>query len=113
MASPWSNLGADLGPVSLCQVNLGVTMEQCGLLVTAASYYREAVVVCEENARAIKLLGSCLLGLGDTRDAVVLLKRAVQVNPRFADAYCDLGSALQASRLATLSNPNPNPLTAT
>lgn len=76
-------------------VNLGVTMEQSGMMLNAVSYYREAVASCPSHSRAHKLLGSCLLGLGELRSAKTALCRAVELSPHFADAYCDLGSTLQ------------------
>jgi hypothetical protein len=43
--------------IRLTTLFCGAFFPQCGLLVTAAAYYREAVVVCAEHPRAMKLLG--------------------------------------------------------
>ena len=49
-----------------------------------------------KHFRALKLLGSALYAQGDLQGACTALQSALQLNPAFADAYCDLGCALCA-----------------
>ncbi|KAH0455522.1 hypothetical protein IEQ34_015554 [Dendrobium chrysotoxum] len=77
-------------------VNLGISLEAEGMLLGACEHYREAAILCPSHFRALKLLGSALLGVGEVKAAVKALEEAVFLNPHYADAYCDLGSALHA-----------------
>lgn len=77
-------------------VNLGVVMEGEGLLINASEHYREAAILCPTHYRALKLLGSALLGVGEYGLAEKALEEAVLLKPDFADAHCDLGSVLHA-----------------
>ncbi|KAK3272338.1 hypothetical protein CYMTET_19359 [Cymbomonas tetramitiformis] len=85
---------ADLLPQVL--VNLGVTTEQCGKLFQACEFYQEALAARPTHYRAMKLLGSCLMALGDMPKAKSALQNAVKGDPEFADAHCDLGTTLDA-----------------
>ncbi|KAL5674313.1 hypothetical protein ACJX0J_018619, partial [Zea mays] len=51
--------------------------------LTFVKEYREAAILCPSHARALKLLGSALFG-------------AIFLKEDYADAHCDLGSALHA-----------------
>eukprot|EP00475_Leptophrys_vorax_P037992 TRINITY_DN6621_c3_g1_i1.p1 TRINITY_DN6621_c3_g1~~TRINITY_DN6621_c3_g1_i1.p1 ORF type:complete len:513 (+),score=31.31 TRINITY_DN6621_c3_g1_i1:68-1540(+) len=44
----------------------------------------------------MKLLGSALYGLGEYREAEEALQNALYLDPKYADAHCDLGSTLHA-----------------
>ncbi|KAL6907584.1 hypothetical protein ACP4OV_002623 [Aristida adscensionis] len=77
-------------------VNLGIAMEAEGMVLGACEHYREAAILCPSHARALKLLGSALYGVGEYRAAEKALEEAIFLNPDYADAHCDLGSALHA-----------------
>ncbi|MCO5567212.1 hypothetical protein L7F22_020901 [Adiantum nelumboides] len=77
-------------------VNLGITLEGQGMLLSAAKHYKEAAKLSPKNHRACKLLGSALYGVGDFRAAENALREAIVLKPDFADAHCDLGSTLHA-----------------
>lgn len=76
-------------------VNLGVSHETQGNLELAIRCYREATKNKPDYARAHKLLGSCLIETQNYEVAISALEKAIQYSPGFADAYCDLGCALQ------------------
>ncbi|XP_062216128.1 uncharacterized TPR repeat-containing protein At1g05150-like [Phragmites australis] len=77
-------------------VNLGIAMEAEGMVLGACEHYREAAILWPSHARALKLLGSALFGVGEYRAAEKALEEAIFLKPDYADAHCDLGSALHA-----------------
>ncbi|KAK3147731.1 hypothetical protein QOZ80_3BG0286040 [Eleusine coracana subsp. coracana] len=77
-------------------VNLGIAMEAEGMVLGACEHYREAAILSPSHARALKLLGSALFGVGEYRAAEKALEEAIFLKPDYADAHCDLGSALHA-----------------
>ncbi|GAU30690.1 hypothetical protein TSUD_39140 [Trifolium subterraneum] len=77
-------------------VNLGISLEGEGMVLSACEYYREAAILCPTHFRALKLLGSALFGVGEYRAAVKALEEAIFMKPDYADAHCDLASALHA-----------------
>ncbi|KAF8405323.1 hypothetical protein HHK36_010227 [Tetracentron sinense] len=77
-------------------VNLGISLEGEGMVLSACEHYREAAILCPTHFRALKLLGSALFGVGEYRAAEKALEEAIFLKPDYADAHCDLGSALHA-----------------
>lgn len=77
-------------------VNLGISLESEGMLLSACEHYREAAILCSTHYRALKLLGSALFGVGEYRAAEKALDEAIFLRADYADAHCDLGSALHA-----------------
>eukprot|EP00250_Pteridium_aquilinum_P009240 c18534_g1_i1 orf=221-2683(-) len=77
-------------------VNLGISLEGEGMLLSASEHYKQAVKILPDHYRALKLLGSALYGIGEYRAAEKALKEALAMKPDFADAHCDLGSTLHA-----------------
>ncbi|KMT20638.1 hypothetical protein BVRB_1g006160 [Beta vulgaris subsp. vulgaris] len=77
-------------------VNLGITLEAQGMVLSACEHYREAAILYPTHYRALKLLGSALFGVGEYRAAVKALEEAIFMKPDYADAHCDLASALHA-----------------
>ncbi|KAJ4964695.1 hypothetical protein NE237_016544 [Protea cynaroides] len=77
-------------------VNLGISLEGEGMVLSACEHYREAAIFCPTHFRALKLLGSALFGVGEYRAAEKALDEAIFLKPDYADAHCDLGSALHA-----------------
>eukprot|EP00887_Chlorella_sp_A99_P005760 scaffold1.g5760.t1 len=72
-------------------VNLGITQEAEGLLMSACDYYKQAVTLKPDHHRAFKLMGSALYALGDFEGAKAALKSSLALRPDYADAHCDLG----------------------
>ncbi|KAK1407440.1 hypothetical protein QVD17_39056 [Tagetes erecta] len=77
-------------------VNLGISLEAEGMVISACEHYREAAILCPTHFRALKLLGSGLLGVGEYKAAVKALEEAIYLKNDYADAHCDLASALHA-----------------
>lgn len=77
-------------------VNLGISLEAEGMLLSACEHYREAAILCPTHFRALKLLGSALFGVGEYQAAVKALEEAIYLKNDYADAHCDLASALHA-----------------
>ncbi|CAK8570579.1 unnamed protein product [Lathyrus sativus] len=77
-------------------VNLGISLEGEGMVLSACEYYREAAIACPTHFRALKLLGSALFGVGEYKAAVKALDEAIFMKPDYADAHCDRASALHA-----------------
>lgn len=77
-------------------VNLGITLEGEGMLLSAAEHYKEATKLAPKHYRAWKLLGGALYGVGEYRQAEKALREAIVLKPDYADAHCDLGSTLHA-----------------
>nr|XP_043606536.1 uncharacterized TPR repeat-containing protein At1g05150-like [Erigeron canadensis] len=77
-------------------VNLGISLEGEGMVISACEHYREAAILCPTHFRALKLLGSALFGVGEYKAAVKALEEAIYLKNDYADAHCDLASALHA-----------------
>ncbi|MFS7985203.1 putative tetratricopeptide-like helical domain superfamily [Helianthus anomalus] len=77
-------------------VNLGIGLEFEGMVISACEHYREAAILCPTHFRALKLLGSALLGVGEYKAAVKALEEAIYMKNDYAGAHCDLASALHA-----------------
>ncbi|XP_059633293.1 uncharacterized TPR repeat-containing protein At1g05150-like [Cornus florida] len=77
-------------------VNLGISLEGEGMVISACEHYREAAILCPTHFRALKLLGSALFGVGEYKAAVKALEEAIYMKSDYADAHCDLASALHA-----------------
>ncbi|VVB07418.1 unnamed protein product [Arabis nemorensis] len=77
-------------------VNLGISLEGEGMVLSACEYYREAAILCPTHYRALKLLGSALFGVGEYKAAVKALEEAIYMKTDYADAHCDLASSLHA-----------------
>ncbi|KVI06503.1 uncharacterized TPR repeat-containing protein At1g05150-like isoform X1 [Cynara cardunculus var. scolymus] len=77
-------------------VNLGISLEGEGMVISACEHYREAAILCPTHFRALKLLGSALFGVGEYKAAVKALEEAIYMKNDYADAHCDLASALHA-----------------
>ncbi|KAL6995769.1 hypothetical protein U1Q18_005905 [Sarracenia purpurea var. burkii] len=77
-------------------VNLGISLEGEGMVISSCEHYREAAILCPTHFRALKLLGSALFGVGEYKAAVKALEEAIYLKNDYADAHCDLASALHA-----------------
>ena len=76
--------------------NLGVALRELGLLREAEIEYRTALEIRPHSAIVLRGLGT-LLGryLGQPDEGLVLLERALQLEPDSADAHIELGNLLQ------------------
>lgn len=59
--------------------------------ITEMHVYRDAATLNPKHFRALKLLGSAMYAKGDLQAACTALESALQLNPAYADAHCDLG----------------------
>ncbi len=84
--------------------NLGIVYQQRGAHVKAVGQFREALRLQPELGEARLLLGSSLLSLGKTTDAVRALERGVQALPHQPQARLQLAKAyeLQANWLGVV-----------
>jgi superkiller protein 3 len=99
--------------------NQGITHMREGRPQLALEDFKKAVKQDGKNAYFYKGLGVCYLQLGRANDAVSAFRRALQINPYYADARNDLGTALlvagkrdagKAELLAAFNDPtNPAP----
>jgi predicted TPR repeat methyltransferase len=78
------------------------TATECSLVSGFAPNHPRAVELgpqrvdaCANDARTQHELGLSLLRLGRRSDAIAALRRAIQVDPRYAPAHCNLGLALE------------------
>jgi uncharacterized protein (TIGR02466 family) len=74
--------------------NLGTVLQQQGKLEEAEQCYRKALAV-HPDARGHFNLGTVLYGLGLHQEAVREFRGAVDMDPRFADAWNSLGETLR------------------
>ncbi|KAG7672254.1 putative Uncharacterized TPR repeat-containing protein [Nannochloris sp. 'desiccata'] len=74
-------------------INMGISLESEGRMETAEREYSKAATMAPNHPRVFKLFGSARLALGDADGARAALKRALEINPEFADAWADLGCA--------------------
>jgi len=74
-------------------IDQGNALEDCGDLVAARTYYREAVQLAPQMARAHLNLGNVLQALGQFESAIAAYQAAVELQPDFAGAHLNLGNA--------------------
>ena len=67
-----------------------------GRLAKAKALYRQILQADPENPYALHLLGVVANQAGDNETAVELISKALKIAPNYADAYANLGNALQA-----------------
>ena len=75
---------------------VALTLINNGKLKQAEIIYRELI---EEGSKSHVIygnLGALLKKKGDIRDSIVLLKKAIQLNPNYPEAHYNLGIALKA-----------------
>jgi len=73
-----------------------VAAHQAGDLAVAEEGYGEVLAIAEDNAEALRLLGTLYAQTGRSAAAIPLLERAVAANPRDDDAHNNLALALEA-----------------
>lgn len=81
---------------SVALYNLGVLAEQHGNVSEAGRYFEEAARQPEARARALVAWARWLARQNRTDEAVDWYHRALDVNPRHADALTELGSLIQS-----------------
>lgn len=77
-------------------LNLGLVLENEGMVLNACDHYREAVILCPTHFRARKRLGSALIAVGEYRAGIMALEEAVFLKEDYVDAYYDMALALLA-----------------
>jgi tetratricopeptide (TPR) repeat protein len=74
---------------------LGLALQDKGLLDEAIVCYRAALRLDPKNAAVHNNLGAALLGKGQVEEALLCCREAVRLDPRLAQAHVTLGEALQ------------------
>ena len=77
-------------------VNVGISFKGESMLTCACDHYREAAILNPRHYCALEVLGGALFGLGEYQAAKKCLQEALVLKTDYADAHCDLGSALHA-----------------
>ena len=77
--------------------NLGIVLQAQGRLDEAIQEY-SAVLDLYGDAVGHNNLGSALVAKGQLDEAITHLKKAVELDPNYAQAYCNLGAALLSKR---------------
>lgn len=77
------------------QVNLGRLLYEQNEVVEAIAHFRKALGLKRNHATAAFDLGIALEDLGETNDAIVAYRRAVDSDPYFADAHHNLAQLYQ------------------
>ncbi len=73
----------------------GFAAHQAGNLARAEFVYQLVLAGDKKNYAALHFLGLIDLQRGNTGAAERLIRKALTINPRYADAHCNLGIALQ------------------
>jgi tetratricopeptide (TPR) repeat protein len=73
-----------------------LALHEKGLLAEAARLYRAALAKDRDHFRALYYLGAIRIRQQNPRAAVALIRKALKQNPRSAEAYNNLGIALDA-----------------
>jgi Flp pilus assembly protein TadD len=81
------------GSLAACAVR---TRDQLQLWRNSESFFNHTLAVTRDNYIAMNNLGAYLEGQHRTDEAIVLYRRALKINPGYADAMNSLGSALTA-----------------
>ncbi|MFC1857526.1 tetratricopeptide repeat protein [Thermodesulfobacteriota bacterium] len=74
--------------------NLGVALEEKGMIDKAADHFRAALAIKPDYAEAHNNLGFVLATKGRTIEAISHYSMAIRLNPYFAKAHLNLGNAL-------------------
>ncbi|KAK9165271.1 hypothetical protein Scep_000462 [Stephania cephalantha] len=78
-------------------INLGIAYEKQGIAAKASENYREAVALCPQNFKYLRLLGSALIQAEDYIAAEKALEEASSLKGNHADAHYDLGRVFHAT----------------
>ncbi len=73
------------------QLDTAVQFHNAGRLQEAAEVYETVLDVSPQNATALHLLGVIAYQVGDTEQALVLIKESVSNEPTYVEAHCNLG----------------------
>ncbi|KAL1568940.1 hypothetical protein AAHA92_00483 [Salvia divinorum] len=64
-----------------------IAVEGEGMVLGACEHYREVAILCTTHFRALKLLGSALLGVGEYKAAVKALEEAIYMKNDYIDGH--------------------------
>jgi len=76
------------------EINLGIALEQRGLLAEALVHYRAALRLAPDSVEAHNNLANFLDAAGQTGAALDLYQAALRLNPNAPLAHCNLGTLL-------------------
>ena len=76
--------------------NMGTVLDAHGKIAEALEQFRTALQIRPNDAFPNRNVGSCLLRLGHPEQAIPYLEKAVQAEPKYMDAYYQLGLAWSA-----------------
>ncbi len=78
-------------------INLGNLLQARGKFDDAIAHYKKALPTDTGNAALYNNLGGAILGAhGDLNDAAAYFGHALALEPRYAEAYCNLGNVFNA-----------------
>src|SRR4051812_1381015 len=77
-------------------LRMALEHHQAGRLTEAEDIYQKILHIDSTNAGALHLLGAIAHQVGKNEIAVQLIRKALSVNPGFAEAHNNLGVALTA-----------------
>ncbi len=78
-------------------INLGNILQAQGKFDDAIAHYKQALLMDTGNAALYNNLGGAILGAhGDLNHAAVCFEQALALEPRYAEAHCNLGNVFSA-----------------
>ena len=84
------------GQNTVDKLALGIREHNAGNLQAAEAHYRDILVSDAQHPDALHLLGVVLHQYNRNQEAVDFILRAIELNPESADAYNNLGNALDS-----------------
>lgn len=75
------------------QIGVALQLHQTGKIVEAEKLYREILIDCPDEGNVLNLLGVLKTQNNQFNDAIVYLKKALNLYPNFFDAWFNLGLA--------------------
>ncbi|MDE1145438.1 MAG: tetratricopeptide repeat protein [Azospirillaceae bacterium] len=99
MRAALTAMAADARPVPAAVVpatlEAGMAAHRAGDLAAAEAIYQKVLAAAPDDVDGLHLLGLARVQRGQPEDGVLLLHRAVRLDPTFAQAHNSLGSALR------------------
>ena len=76
-------------------INQAFTFHSEGNIPDASKYYQYFINQGFEDHRVFSNYGSILQNIGKLQDAEISLRKAIELNPNYANAHCNLGNVLK------------------